>query len=297
MEERTKQRLVGVLVFLGALFIILPFLFHNARPSANAAPATVAASTDSKTTVIAVNDQTQPAATQVQPMQTAPVTTAPQSSAAPATPAAPTGNANSAVTTGAPAPSTSPVTTNNGAASMPASAQNPSQFPSMVPQGSAPANNAAPQADPMQALPAGTQPPATPSAAPAPMPAATPDANATTTSPAKAGSQDTTSDADVANNTPNPTKKTLHAANPSATAIDGWTLQLGAFSDTHNVTRLTSLLREHRFHVYTRAFKSGDRTLTAVFVGPERNLEHARLAQEHLRAQLKLNGQLKRYES
>ena len=34
MEERTKQRLVGALVLVGALFIILPFLFHNARPSA-----------------------------------------------------------------------------------------------------------------------------------------------------------------------------------------------------------------------------------------------------------------------
>jgi cell division septation protein DedD len=33
VEERTKQRLIGVLVIIGALFIILPFLFHNSRPT------------------------------------------------------------------------------------------------------------------------------------------------------------------------------------------------------------------------------------------------------------------------
>lgn len=33
MEEKIKQRLIGVLVIIGALFIILPFLFHNSRPS------------------------------------------------------------------------------------------------------------------------------------------------------------------------------------------------------------------------------------------------------------------------
>ena len=33
MEEKVKQRLIGVLVIIGALFIILPFLFHNSQPS------------------------------------------------------------------------------------------------------------------------------------------------------------------------------------------------------------------------------------------------------------------------
>ena len=34
MEEKIKQRLIGVLVFIGALFIVLPFLFHNPQPLA-----------------------------------------------------------------------------------------------------------------------------------------------------------------------------------------------------------------------------------------------------------------------
>src|SRR3990167_6593364 len=35
VEEKVKQRLIGVIVIVGALFIILPFLFHNSRPSAD----------------------------------------------------------------------------------------------------------------------------------------------------------------------------------------------------------------------------------------------------------------------
>ncbi|MCX7121274.1 MAG: SPOR domain-containing protein [Gammaproteobacteria bacterium] len=33
MQERTKQRLIGILVVVGALFFIMSFLFHNAQPT------------------------------------------------------------------------------------------------------------------------------------------------------------------------------------------------------------------------------------------------------------------------
>ena len=106
MEERIKQRLIGVLVVIGALFIILPFLFHNPRPSAGEnAPTKVSQSSvaptvalppasQSTTTAATVATQapTTPAATTVSavtPHQTAIPATAPSAPASPATPDTP----------------------------------------------------------------------------------------------------------------------------------------------------------------------------------------------------------------
>ncbi|MDP1574581.1 MAG: SPOR domain-containing protein [Coxiellaceae bacterium] len=302
MEERTKQRLVGVLVFVGALFIVLPFLFHNSHPSVSAsqkaADDTAAAVTVSmpsennalpaalKTQNIAINDSNPGSPDQNAVPSTSQVAATPGVAVAPASaPQAPQAvtTDTAAIPLAQPANPTAASSTNTanvpaGDAAMPAN--NPTKFPSIVPGNtaaplpSAPANNADTGAD----TSAATQQNAS--------------LNKTASSVTVA----------VAASVPNAKveikKPVAHpVALRSSGGIDGWTIQLGAFSDKANANHLMAMLREHRFHVYSRELSQGaHHALTLVFVGPERSLDHARFAQQHLRTEFKLNGEIKRYE-
>lgn len=309
MEERTKQRLVGVLVFVGALFIILPFLFHNARPlssennsSANTASAAVALPPQNQTQTVAMNND---ATTTVATSQTAPVNAGPNSD-------------NTSTTM--PAQNNAPAPTSNNPTVMPSIAPNnanpttqpnsnqPAPGPSAVPNNNPNANpnnngNGNPIGTPTQnnaPQPGNNSLPAAPAAQPTGLTGGQPLA-----APAPATSSDTT-----AQNKPSavtehsqltqekPTHPVMTAEHQKrhAPIAEGWTIQIGAFSEKANAAHLISDLREHHFHVYTRELKTGDRHLTAVFVGPERSLDHVRMAQEQLRAEFRINGEIKRYE-
>ncbi|OGT43895.1 MAG: hypothetical protein A3F13_04820 [Gammaproteobacteria bacterium RIFCSPHIGHO2_12_FULL_40_19] len=120
MEEKIKQRLIGVLVIVGALFIILPFLFHNSRPTVSqktstnipnspgsssvaltlpaATPATAAATTPAteSTATAESTSETTVAATGTTPAQVAQSESAaaPTASSAPSAALNNTGNSN-----------------------------------------------------------------------------------------------------------------------------------------------------------------------------------------------------------
>ena len=299
MEERTKQRLVGVLVFVGALFIVLPFLFHNAHPNANTSASTAQKTADANSAVtvsmpaenntapaakpqaVAINDNNAvPSSDQNAPaaMPDAAVP-APQSAAAPdataAAPQAPTATPGAVAVP--PAPST-PAQPANAPAAMPASAattvggdaavpsNNPTKFPSMAP------SDAAVPSTP--ASPAGTGPQAMP-AAPAngvdANPAATTNGQQNTslnkkpaiTADAAAPSEDkprvAVSAPEAALAKADIKKPAAHHVTAESAAIaEGWTVQLGAFSDRSNATHLMANLREHHFHVYSRQVARGE---------------------------------------
>lgn len=321
MEERTKQRLVGVLVFVGALFIVLPFLFHNSRPSvstsekiaeANSA-ATVAIPAENntaptgKTQAVAMADNTTPANA---PASDQAVTT-PSTEPVPAAPAQPIAQPTAAPNTAMPAQPAMPATptqdnaTTNNAATMPAN--NPTQFPSIAPST---APSAAPVAQPapanvntMQAVPAV---PANDTDKPQAAPANNVESGGTENTSMNKLAPTAQLTAGKAQEKPLATASSeSDTAQPKVVAQhhvlmhtkEGWTIQLGAFSEKTHATHLMAELRQHRFHVYSRELKRGDHVLTAVYVGPERSLEHMRMAQEQLRAEFKLNGEIKRYEA
>jgi cell division septation protein DedD len=269
VEERTKQRLVGVLVFIGALFIILPFLFHNSKPpiehksAALVTPSVATASTapQSAPAPVAtpvVSAANVPAQAQVQQVQAAPTSI----------PATPNPAAVTPASAAAPAP-----TANTQMAATPDAVTSAHQVMAEndQPMPSAPAANALPKTD------------------------------AAMKADDAALKADAAIPADAA-----PVKKSVRAAavvpkekvfvhRAAADSTGAWTIQIGAFSQYANAAHLISELREHHFHVYTHELQHDGRKLTTVFVGPERNIEHARLAQSHLRSELKLNGVLKRY--
>ena len=161
MEERIKQRLIGVIVIVGALFIILPFLFHNSRPTlsqqassnvpnpstpsvsltlpaaipATTTPATVATPTSQDTASASAAAPT-PSATPSTESATESntETTVASTEATPATPAAPQVAQAASATPAAPA-------TPNVAANNPSAANTPSNAPTTA-SNATPASNA-----------------------------------------------------------------------------------------------------------------------------------------------------------
>lgn len=275
MEERTKQRLVGVFVFIGALFILLPLLFHHSHPRARDLQQTAANNSvqpnPQQQTVVAMNDEQNDAAD----VAGAPQSTQDNSSADTQTDTAPATAADQMNADSSMQNSTASDTANN-----PPAGPNPTKIPSIMPSAASSAGAAT-------------------------------NANTNSANDANASSSDTTNTSSTQQPTTTPTNssanqqrlKTAAVKMPTAsrtiakTAMakeEAWTIQVGAFSEKANVAVLTEKLRNRHFHVYTKQVPHVGGALTAVYIGPERQLSHARLAQENLLADFKLHGQIKR---
>lgn len=290
MEEKTKQRFIGVIVIIGALFIILPFLFHNSRPSlqtnlsANApnsnvtvALPTAATSSANITTTANTNviDNNSASAIQTQPSNTTNNNIATQNKSTDANAAsttAQTQTSNNIATTTTPqatdmttqaAPTTStPATTSDSLA--PAS-------PNALTTGNA---NEGPT-QPTQTIPA-TQNTVT----------------STTTLPNKSATA--------------PTKHVIkkHVAIkkqeitrlPINTSASAWEIQVAVFSDKSNAEKMIAKLRAHHFEAYSRRVVVNRRHYIAIFVGPEINFARAEILQKDLRRDFRLSGEIKKYQ-
>ena len=319
MQEKTKQRIIGTLVIIGALFIILPFLFHNERPSAKQAqsdsvesPATPALATN-----LPADQSVQQSATPVAPTASAVPVQAPS-------PASPSSTSLAAQTQ---QPIAQPVVQATAqqpiqptqpsqpvvAASTPAPAQTPSspasnsaaQFnesPSAVTTGQV---NEAPT-QPTQPIPAQQPVPVTQSLNQDPeiknmqntvQKTASIPLNATQ-NPVVAAAPMSAPIKTAERTVEKPVKKHIvakHHAKHHATQLakGKWSIQVGVFSEKENAMRLASKLREHHFAVFVHHVKEGHKTLFAVSVGPEANAHQAEMAERHLRAELRIKGIVK----
>lgn len=296
MEERTKQRLVGIFVFIGALFIILPLMFHHSHPRArdlqDVAQNQAMPSASTQQTVVAMaNQQSDTASSNTANTASGPNPSQGVSSQPPvnnnAMPA-PNGSANSAAANPPPGP-------------------NPTTIPSiMPPQPASPASSSSTTAGAQAVVPASAPSAAGNSDQPGVTPNEQPNATSSTTSntnsdvDVNAATDDDATAGDVQSSSNNRVSKPVALKTPAKKIAvakqEGWSVQVGAFSQRKNVAELTQKLRQHHFKVYTKVVEHGNEKLTVVFVGPERQFAHAQFAQEHLRAEMHLDAQVKRCE-
>lgn len=332
MEERIKQRLIGVLVLIGALFIILPFLFHNSRPMAESKLSANTSTMPSVSLPVAPENTASSANSGNQPSQVnasvAPAEHAANNTANP-NPSNSASNTVNANNTPAPQAGSLATAVNNPSLSV-SVAQNTTQIPAAAlspPASAQPAiavvtNTSAltsPSANIALTTPVTSVQTGVTNAAPTPSTLGP--STAVTTGKINPPFQ-TTADASsvsssanvaiiqpVAQTTPDiasapaiqtSLKHTAIAVNKpasSAHAKKAWTVQLAAFSDRNNAEALMRQLRHHQFAVYTRTIKHNQRTIMLVFVGPETNAQRAHLAQRRLQRDFQLNGIVRKYQS
>lgn len=270
VEEKVKQRLIGIIVIIAALFVVIPFLLHNSHPSIETKLSTTAPASSVSVALPAAQPATNaaptstpapaPAATQTTP-NTASQTSAPSTAATtPATPSTTQTSFNAspnALTTGQ---------ANEGPAQ-------PASTPAAVAvaQPATPTTTAAAQPQPTQPQQPLKQAQIQPKAPAAPVQSAQP-------KPQQHAS----------------ITKRAHHASP---AVGAWEIQLAAFSDKAYAAKLVAKLHAHHFPVYTRRLVVNDRTLTAVFVGPETSFNQAEITRQRLKQTVQLNGVIQKHRA
>lgn len=319
MEEKIKQRLIGVLVIIGALFIILPFLFHNSRPMVSQK---ISANIPNSSASSSVN-LTLPIATPATaaPSTVAPTTTTLQDTATVAEATTPTEPAaeNTAKTTET-APTQVVQSESTTAATETAMSSAPSVAVDQTSQAVV-ANTAVNKtATASNAVVSNTAVPTTVASNTAPLvksavfsgSAAT--SSALTTGQANEGpvqatqpSTATTQLSDsVSSATATPSGSPAHRHVMQHHSVvkpamhlkrEAWAIQLGVFSDKKNANHLMSKLRAAHYEVYSHSVKHGHQTLLAVFVGPEVNLHKTEMLKQRLKQRFQLNGVVKKYQA
>lgn len=311
MEEKIKQRLIGILVLIGSLFIILPFLFHNSRPSAQDK---IASTVPNGTTPPAVSVTLPAENTTTQNVNTVAQTAAPA-------PATTTVGANTPATTtpaANPAPSaaqqTPPIQSAQPAvqAQKPQMAQAKTQTAAIVPVSSGKLNSntiaSRPDASGFKADEAVSPTSGLTTGVPISTPATT---EAVSTSSASADNQvnsmaqPTVANAQSQSATESTPKhsvahhhhlvKTAHHPHHAMHAMNGkkWEIQLAVFSNDRNAKKLIAKLHAHHFAAHTRRINHHGRHMTAVFVGPELNHHKTLALQSHLHREFHLSGVVK----
>ncbi len=315
MEEKIKQRLIGILVLVGSLFIILPFLFHNSRPSAQ-----------DKIASTVPNGTTPPAVSVTLPAENAasPSSSAVAESTAP-TPATTTVGANTpaATTVANTAPSAAQQTQPIQSAQQSEQPTVQTQKPQMAQAKAQPAvaiipanssklnsNTIASRPDasgfkadqavsPTSGLTTGI-PISTPSTA-----EAVSSSSASAETQANSTAQPTVSNAQTQPATESASKhsvahhehaiKTAHHPHHVMHAMNGkkWEIQLAVFSNEHNAKQLMAKLHAHHFAAHTRRITHHGRHMIAVFVGPEFNHHKTLALQNHLHREFHLSGVVK----
>lgn len=280
MEEKTKQRLIGVLVLIGVLFVILPFLFHNSQPSVadkiRAEEAATTTNTASQPTVtLPPENATLPAATVSTNTTNAPVT----NTNTPVVPVTPTPTPITPAEPAAVAPTTPTIT--------PAPAPvSPTPTPTPTKTSSLSNNSFQPDhsVSPVSGLTTGE--------------ASTAQATAEATPSVTAPAETTTETAAV--------HHTHHAHAAAAhhhaikkhhpVAAGHWTVQLAVFSEKRNAEKLISTLRAHHFPVHARHIRHNHFPMIAVFVGPEISETRAIAMQQRLHREFHLTGVVRKIE-
>jgi cell division septation protein DedD len=314
MEEKIKQRLIGVLVLIGSLFIILPFLFHNSRPSAEqekmAAAVPNAATPPSVSVALPAENSATPSVNTASVNTTVPpTTTAANPNTATMTPPAATVNATA----------TAPVSVTPATAASTAPQIQPAQSAPVVAKVTPPAtpvaktvvissaklnsNNIASTPDasgfkadqavsPTSGLTTGV-PISTPSTTEA-MPSASADNQpVSTVQPTVANAQSATES--VPTHTASHHKHAIKTAHHPHHAMHGkkWEIQLAVFSNEHNAKQLMAKLHAHHFAAHTHRVTHHGRHMIAVFVGPELNHHKTLALQNHLHREFHLSGVVK----
>src|SRR3990167_3420495 len=324
MEEKIKQRLIGVLVVIGSLFIILPFLFHNSRPSAQEK---IASTVPNGTTPPAVS-VTLPAENTATP-NTGVVTQSTTEAKTTASPSVPTPAANAATAVAA-TPASPSVASTQPVQPAQEAVQPASQTQKL--QTTAQVTATAAKIEPMVMVSASSEklnsntiashPDASgfkPDEAVSPtsglttgIPISTPSTTeAVTSSSAPTNNQAVPAAQPAAANTQTQsttesapkhivahhkkTVKTAHHPHHKMHAMNGkkWEIQLAVFSNEHNAKQLMAKLHAHHFAAHMRRITHDGRHMTAVFVGPEFNHHKTLAMQNHLHHEFHLSGVVK----
>lgn len=278
MDEKFKTRLIGILVIVGSLFIILPFLFHNSRPSAVEKPIPAAVS----------NTPTPPAVSVTLPAEN---TTTPAVTNAAAQPApsaqAPVPPTQPAVT----ASQTQPVQMAQASAPVPAA---PVAVKTNLNSNTVALHSDASGFQPDQAVsPTSGLTTGVPISAP---PKTVTEQVAVDTASMQEPSAQTTASKPIAAHH-HATAKTIHhhaKHSAHATVKPQWEIQLAVFSDHHNAQKLLTKLHAHHFTAHARRIVHDGRHMTAVFVGSKLSHERALAMQNHLHHEFHLNGVVRR---
>lgn len=274
MNEKVTQRLIGFLVLIGAIFIILPFLFHNSKPfaSSNTSPSTSNPSNTVTTLSLPDATPTSQNTVQPQPIQQAQPPVQPQLQ-----PVQSISANNVAPSTSDPVTAASPAQDNAAPVSQPVSQTSVESTASSAPQ-TQPSTT-------MNVLPSQTvSQPTTPSTQSAP--------SAQPTLQAVTADHETIPTTQVTENKP----VHMHAAAHKHTVVHHistvsypWIIQLGVFSNAANAKKLLTKLHAHHIKAYSRLVVHGNHTLTAILI-PQFNLNQAQHMQQKLHHLVNLKG-------
>ena len=76
--------------------------------------------------------------------------------------------------------------------------------------------------------------------------------------------------------------------------IGDWKVQVGVFSNSQNARRLVANLREHHLNAYALSVDHDNRRLVVVCVGPENNLQRAKMTQAEIQRVVHINGEIRK---
>lgn len=321
MEEKIKQRLIGILVLVGSLFIILPFLFHNSRPSAEQKTASTVPSGVTPPAVSVTLPAENTAAESAAP--TPATTAAINASNAPAPAANVAPNAVTATTTPA-APSAAPTQPVQSAQQPAPSAPQTQKLQTTAQAAPAktqlaaivPANSGKLNSNTIASRPDASGFKADEAVSPTSglttgVPISTPSTTEAVSSSSLADNQaNSTAQPTVANAQPqSPTEstpkhsvahhdhsvKTAHHPHHAMHAMNGkkWEIQLAVFSNERNAKKLMAKLHAHHIAAHTRRITHHGHHMMAVFVGPEFNHHKTLALQNHLHREFHLSGVVK----
>ena len=312
MEERTKQRLVGGLVLVGGLFIILPFLFHNSRPSAVllddadnvqtsqtlTLPAQTPAISSDNTENVNTATTTAASSSNLSAANAMPTSSAPVLDASSPTTDISQTAVNQAVTVESPAPSIITNATDSTAPAPVTAAVAAPVSPQIATTTAAPvlSSNGLTTGEPA------VQPSLIQTAAAAQMSTTAPAGNdesqtmPVVTEAAETSDQSQTTIAANDTDTDIALAAVSHQAKLAAIArsthkTSPVEIQMGVFSQSSNAKHLLAKLHAEHYTAYARTISRDGRTLTGVYVA-ETNLSRAKVAQQKLHRELALNGNI-----
>lgn len=312
MEDRIKQRLIGILVIVGALFIILPFLFHNSRPSLPQITATDNTNAAAVSVTLPENNTSSSAASISQNNSVATKNTSPASSVAAnvtqqsdqsqnnasnATNLQNSASTNPGVIALHASDSASHVSLATSAANQPIASPPSKSLPSTA---SAVVHSAV--SEPVIAASGLTK--GESDDQPSTMQKAKADMLPPAPMPLNAGSVKTTAIAPSVQHEIATKRRITHEASHTPKhqytethhAVTGdYTVQVGAFSEKVNAQRLVENLHHHHFNAFAQTVFHDHRRLYIVFVGPEKGLHQAKLTQLSVKRELHLNSEIRKH--
>jgi len=270
VEEKIKQRLMGVLALVGVGFIALPFLFHTPQPAAKLNLSTQIPKAAVQPIVTAFN------ALKIKPLQkTTLKPTLASSHETTLTPAGKTTPPEKTTPTVMPAAKTMPTTTmpthmpttQTTSTEMPAQKMMPIRVVQPLPK----THEITKTVDTVKAVESTS-------------------VKAVTAPPSIKMKLNTETKPIVQ-------AKPLVKSKIATPIPNAWVVQLGVFSNKANAKKLVRKLRAQKFDAYTRSIKSrSGRTLIGIYVGPEISKAKIRATKIQLKKEFGINGIIKKHK-